>query len=255
MLIRSSQVRGCSIVATDGPIGSTADLLFDDKTWLVRWLVVDTGDLLSGRKVLVPPSALCYANDVSHQYAVRLTKQQIKDSPGVETDEPVSRATEKDLYNYYGWRPYWSTGYYIGAYGDNGSLVEPASRLAPEPAASESPDNASDGQLRSVHEVDGYQIHASDGTIGRVADFLVEDGDWSIRYLIVDTSVWWVGKAVLVSPRSVLKTNWPGRTVDLDVTQQQVRDSPAYDGVETVDRVFERQFHGYYNGLRAVESV
>jgi hypothetical protein len=255
MLIRSSQVRGCSIVATDGPIGSTVDLLFDDTTWLVRWLVVDTGDFLPGHKVLIPPCALSYANDVSHQYAVRMTKQQIKDSPGVETDEPVSRAKEKNLYNYYGWRPYWSTGFYIEPYADNGSLVEPASRLVPEPASSKSLDTESDGQLRSVHEVDGYHIHASDGTIGRVVDFLVEDGDWSIRYLIVDTSVWWVGKAVLVSPRSVLKTNWPGRTVDLDVTRQQVRDSPAYDSVEAVDRAYERQFHGYYNGLRAVEPA
>ena len=255
MLIRSSQVRGCSIVATDGPIGSTVDLLFDDITWLVRWLVVDTGDLLPGRKVLIPPSALSYANDVSHQYAVRLSRQQIKDSPGVETDEPVSRATEKDLYNHYGWRPYWSTGFYMGGYCDAGSLVEPASRLAPGPAISEGPENASDGHLRSVREVDGYHIHASDGTIGCVADFLVEDGDWSIRYLIADTSVWWFGKAVLVSPRSVLKTNWPGRTVDLDVTRQQIKDSPAYDGSEAVDRAYERQFHGYYDDLRALQPA
>jgi hypothetical protein len=255
MLLHYSKIRGCSIGATDGPIGSVADVLFDDSTWLARWLVVDTGGFLPGRKVLIPPTVLGHLNPIGHRYAVRLTRQQIKDSPSIDTDEPVSRVMETDLYDYYGWSPYWSMGFYMGGYGYAGSPNQP-SGLGFRPRGLERADHMTDGpQLRSAHEVKGYHIHASDGAIGQVADFLVEDGDWSIHYLVLDTAVWWPGKAVLISPRSVLKTNWSDRTVDLDVTRQQIKDSPAYDGSEAIDRAYEYEFHGYYDGLRVKEPV
>lgn len=256
MLIHSSKIRGCSIGATDGRIGSIVDLLFDDSTWLVRWLVVDTGALLPGRSALLPPSALSHVNHIGHQYAVRLTKQQIKDSPGVDTDKPVSRAMETDLYDFYGWTPYWSTGLYMGGYGYPGLLIDPFGGSGSRGIGSARPDHTDDGpQLRSVREVNGYDTHASDGAIGHVADFLVEDGDWSIHYLVVDTADWWIGKSILVSPRSVLKTSWPKLTIDLNVTRQQIKDSPAYDGSEAVDRAYEYQYHGYYDGCRVHEPV
>jgi hypothetical protein len=258
MLIHGSKIRGCSVGATDGPIGSIVDILFDDATWLVRWLVVDTGGLLPGRQVLLPPSALGHINHIGGQYAVRLTKQQIKDSPGVNTDEPVSRAMETDLYDYYGWTPYWpmSMGFYLGGYSYSGGpvLLSGKGNKARE-SAIQTAAMAQGPHLRSEREVSGYRIHASDGALGHVADFLIEDGDWSIHYLVVQTSDWWPGKAVLVSPRSVLKTNWSGRTVDLDVTRQQIKDSPAYDGSEAVDRAYEFKFHGYYDGCRVHEPV
>jgi hypothetical protein len=257
MLIHASKIRGFSIGAADGPIGSIADILFDDATWIVRWLVVDTGGLLPGRKVLIPPSALGHVNHVERQYAVRLTKQQIKDSPSVNTDEPVSRAMETGLYDYYGWSPYWSMGFYMGGYGYAGWPIEPAGMGSRSRAiASQKADHKGEGpQLRSAHEVNGYHLHATDGAIGQVADFLIEDGDWSIHYLVVDTAGWWPGKTVLVSPRSALKINWPDRTVDLNVTRKQIKDSPAYDGSEVVDRAYEYKFHGYYNECRVKEPV
>ena len=58
MLTNASLIKGCTVAASDGHIGSVSDFLFDDSTWLVRWLVVDTGNWLSGRKVLLPPSVL-----------------------------------------------------------------------------------------------------------------------------------------------------------------------------------------------------
>jgi hypothetical protein len=145
----------------------------------------------------------------------------------------------------------------MGGYSYAGFPVEPSALgCKRREVEDKSRDHTPEGpQLRSVHEVDGYHIHASDGAIGHVADFLIEDGDWSIHYLIVQTSDWWPGKAVLVSPRSVLKTDWRNRTVDLDVTRQQIKGSPAYDGSEEIDRGYEYKFHGYYNGIRVPEPV
>jgi hypothetical protein len=257
MLIHGSKIRGCSIGATDGEIGSISDLLFDDASWRIRWLVVDSGNIFPGRKVLIPPSALSLVNHIGHQFAVRLTKQQIKDSPGVDTDKPVSRAMETGLYDYYGWAPYFSTGFYMGGYTYAGFPIEPSAITSrPRDVPHQNADQTSDGtQLRSAHEVGGYHIHASDGGIGHVADFLIEDGDWSIHYLVVDTRDWWPGKTVLVSPRSVRKTDWSARTVDLDITRQQIKDSPPYDGSQAIDRAYEYKFHGYYNGVRVPEPV
>ena len=104
-----------------------------------------------------------------------------------------------------------------------------------------------DPHLRSIDAVTGYHIHASDGEIGHVEDFLVDDTDWSIHYLVVDTKNWWPGKKVLISPRSAQSVNWTDRLVNLNVDRQRVKDSPIYDASTTVDRAYETQFHSYYS--------
>jgi hypothetical protein len=256
MLRHTSDIIGYAIGTTDGPLGSITDLLFDDVTWRVRWLVVDTGAFLNGRKVLLPPSALSHVNHIGHRLSVNLTKQQVKDSPGISTDEPVSSQMETDLYDYYGWSPYWATGFYMGGYGYFGGPFAPsANGFQSRDRAETARRGHGDQHLRSVHEVKGYHIHASDGEIGHVADFLLEDGDWSLHYLVIDTHNWWPGKKVLISPRSIKSADWSSRTVNLDVDRRKVKDSPAYDGSQAVDRAYEYQFHGYYDGSKVPEPV
>ena len=85
-------------------------------------------------------------------------------------------------------------------------------------------------------------IHARNGEIGHVADFLVEDGDWSIHYLVVDTQNWWPGKKVLISPRSITATDWSMRTVSLAVDRKKVKDSLEYDGSKAIDRAYNTSF-------------
>jgi hypothetical protein len=111
-----------------------------------------------------------------------------------------------------------------------------------------------DLHLRSIQAVTGYHIHASDGEIGHVEDFLVEDADWSIHYLVVDTKNWWPGKKVLISPRSAQKIDWTGRLVSLDVNRQRVKDSPTYDATTMVDRAYEHHFHSHYGEARATDQ-
>jgi hypothetical protein len=240
MLRLASEMKGYSIGATDGPIGAIHDLLFDDQTWRVRWLVADTGHVLPGRKVLLPPSSLGHVNHIGHQFSVRLTKDMVKNCPDIEADAPVSRRMEADTYDYLGWAPYWNTGFYFGgyAYGGAPALVHEHQEM-----------DKGDAHLRSVHEVTGYDIAAHDGLIGHVADVLVEDGDWGIRYLVVDTRHFWERQRVLISPRSVESIDWVKRAVSLDVDREAVKNSPAYDGAETINRLYEAQFHDYYSNL------
>jgi sporulation protein YlmC with PRC-barrel domain len=259
MLRAASTINGYAIAASDGRIGTVNDFLFDDASWLFRWFVVDTGKWLSGRKVLLPPSVLGHPNLKTEEFAVRLTMQQVKDSPNIDTERPVSRQIETNIYNYYGWRPYWGgSGFLMGGYGGygygyGGGTIAPmpsleTRRRTEEIAAVQR--SHDDPHLRSMDAVNGYHIHASDGEIGHVEDFLVEDEDWSIHYLVVDTTNWLPGKKVLISPQSIRAIDWTDNLVNLSVDRQRVKDSPAYDASVTVDRAYENHFHNYYGDVR-----
>jgi sporulation protein YlmC with PRC-barrel domain len=255
MVWNASTIRGYAVVASDGKIGTVNDLLFDDTTWLVRWLVVETGSWLSSRKVLLPSSALGYLDAQKQECLIRLTMQQVKDSPDVDTDRPVSRQMETGTYAYYGYNPFWNSGYgqvgdvgFLGGYGYMGGMGG-AMLLPPGPDASGSPQgddkigdaarSSDDVHLRSVAAVCGYHIQASDGEIGHVETFLVALADWSIRYLVVDTTNWWPGRKVLISPLSIRKIEWLDRLVELDVDRRTVKESPAYDETKDIDDAYD----------------
>lgn len=251
MIWNASKIKGYTVAASDGDIGTVNDLLFDDQSWHIRWLVVDTGTWFTERKVLLPTSALGHANDSTEKFSVKLTRQQVKDSPDVDTARPVSRQSESDIYGYYGWSPYWGGGLYAAGYGSG--MTAPV--LAPVPdeqrverEAIEAQHRHDDPHLRSIKEVEGYYIQATDGDIGHVEDMLVEESDWSIHYLVIDTKNWWPGKKVLITPHAARDINWANKTVSLDVNRDTVKNSPPYDASTVVDRDYEDRFSAYYTG-------
>src|SRR3546814_283659 len=192
MLWRTSQIIGYDIQATDDSIGEVHDLLVDDETWAVRWLVVDTGSWLPGRKVLLPPSCLGRPNAEARRFPVEMTRKKVEESPDLDTDKPVSRQAETDIYDYYGWAPYWTAGYWPGA-----AAIPPAGAAPPEIEQVRRADAPKgDPHLRSVKEVTGYHIRATDDEIRHVEEFLVEDGSWAVSYMVVDPRNWWqIGRA------------------------------------------------------------
>jgi hypothetical protein len=252
MLWRASSLEGHAIQATDGRIGSVSDLLFDDRDWTVRWLVVDTGTWLTGRKVLVPPSALGRPDDVSRELPVGLTRRQVEESPDIDTDAPVSRQHESDVYMHYGWTPYWMPTYVApmaeataarpGHTSDSGAGAQTiASVEGGVPTAAEG-----DPGLRSMHHVRGYHVGASDGDIGHVEELLVEDDTWAVRWLVIDTRNWWPGRFVLVSPRWAESISWPDRRIVVGCSRAQVESSPEFHADMTVDRQYEERLSDYY---------
>ena len=261
MLWNASALKRYAITASDGQIGTVSDFLFDDLSWRVRWLVVDTGKWLPGRKVLLPPSVLGQLDAKEHEFSVTLTDQQIKDSPAIDTDRPVSRQMETRVYDYYGWSPYWRTGFSIegcdhmpgAGMGTMGTAAIVTSRSPGSTRRAKAIADArhcdGDPHLRSIAAVARCHIHASDGEIGHVEDFLVEDADWSIHFLVVDTSNWWFGVKVLIAPRLVRKIDWADRLVNLGVDRRKVKGSPLYDASKTVDWAYENHYHDYYGDI------
>jgi hypothetical protein len=233
MLQVISALRGFAIEASDGRIGTVVDFLFDDASWKVRWLVVECGTWLKGRKVLIHPPAVSYSSLEDEQFDVKLTKAQIESSPSWQEHQPVSQQMQNRVYDHYGWDPARGGAYLGGAMGAMASpMMAPpyfGLQMNSEQHAEVADDQEGDPHLRSVVELIGYHIHALDGDIGHVENFMFDNGDWSLHYFVVDTSNLWLGKRVLIAMQAVKAVEWSDRHIRLDVSREQVRTSPAWD--------------------------
>src|ERR1017187_6371086 len=241
MLRNITQLKGFAIRARDGEIGSLEQFYFDDQSWAIRYLVVNTGDWLSGRLVLVSPLALRQAEWQSKRLDVALTKTQIENSPPIDTHQPVSRQHEAAYLGYYGYPSYWAAPNYPAALEVRREVVAEAEALQAQ--AGREP---ADVHLRSTEAVTGYHIQATDGEIGHVRDFIVDDETWAIRYLEVDTRNLWPGKKVLVSPQWINRVSWADSKVYVDMTTANIQNGPVWDDSIPVTREYEHRLYDYY---------
>ncbi len=218
MLQNIKQLYGTALAATDGAIGHVKDLYFDDKTWVIRYLVVDTGSWLTGRLVLLSPYAFGKWDQYEKTLHVKLPKKQIEDSPSIESHQPVSRQYEIDYYQYYGLPAYWDGG---GMWGLAGfPVVGPSSKDLLEAPQYH---HRADKHLQSTHAVNGYQILTVDGAIGTVSGFMVDDKSWAIRELVVETGHWYAGKEILISPAKVTRINYQDSSVSVNLTKADIQ--------------------------------
>ncbi len=240
MLNEAISLKDYRLDSLDGEIGKIKEFYFDDRHWVIRYLVVDTGNWLTGRQVLISPYALADVNKEEKLIAVNLTKKQIEDSPGLDSDKPVSRQFEEDYSGYFGW-PMYSTGPYI--WGFYPYIVRDPEKWN----VSTKDEKAWDPHLRSTHEVSGYHIQALDDEIGHVDDFLIDDETWAIRYLIVDTRNWWPGKKVLISPQWIERVSWDESKVFINLPGEAIRQAPEYTEKFMLTRDYETILHKHYN--------
>jgi sporulation protein YlmC with PRC-barrel domain len=249
MLKPASGFKGLTIAATDGDIGSVNDLYFDDLSWTIRYLVVDTGTWLPGRQVLISPLSVRRVDD---KILVDLTRNQVQNSPPVEADKPVNRQQEEAIARYYDQRYYWEGPYRWGLLAYPGmppvpTAPIPADAMGEEMAARERETPSGDPTLRSSRDVTGYYIAALDGEIGHVDDFLVEDRAWAIRYLLVATRNWWPGKKVLISPEWIKTVSWADSQVQVDLRRDEIKAAPEYDPSRPFDREYESRLIEHHN--------
>lgn len=237
-LRKLSDLRQYAIHATDGDIGRPEEVYFDDGTWAIRYLVVNTGTWLLGRRVLITPVAIGNLDDSTRILSLNLTRGRVKDSPPVDTEKPISRQYEEEYHRHYGWPRYW-----------NASLM-PGPRIAPPPLLTPPPGveaHVENLHLRSSAEVTGYYIEARDGEIGHVEDFIIDDRDWVVRYLEVDTQNWWPGKKVLVGLAWVEHISWAEGKVSVNLARAVIKSAPEYDPARVISRDYEVQLYKYYS--------
>jgi len=259
MLFALSGLVRCPVEATDGHIGTIKDCLFDDTSWRVRWLVVETGVWRPGRQFLVHPSSVTGIDPASQAglgmmrtgdaltVAVGLTQAQVAAGPDIGQDEPVTAETQARFYSHYGWEPNWGDAYF-----GPDALASPFAPPPHLPAAAEELEtvqvmpSGGDSHLRSVVDLIGYRAHASDGDIGHVVQALAASPDWVVRYLVVDTGHWLPGRQVQLAPFAVAGIDAVERRVALNVTRAQVRASPAWDPIAMAQEITEQELHGHY---------
>lgn len=245
MLRSVKDLQGYKIQAIDGEIGEVHEFLFDDQSWSIRYLVVNTGRWLQTRLVLISPQSLGKPDWRNKLFPVNLTKDKIEHSPSIDAHKPVSRQQEQDLSNYYGWPVYWS-GIGAGFPGAVPPVVSPGA-LEGEYAWRPSETRPGDPHLRSTREVIDYKIQADDDRIGNVEDFILEDDIWSIRYMVVDTGKWLLpGKKVLIALPWIRDIDWNESSVYVDLTSAEVEQSPEYDPDKIINREFETELFNYY---------
>ncbi len=219
MLQNTKQLCGKKLGAIDGEIGHVKDFYFDDQTWTIRYLVVDTGSWLTGRQVLLTPHAFGTHALGSHAFGiaaaaddvlrVKLTRKQIEDSPSIDAHRPISRQNEEDYYRYYGWPTYWQGGGVWGLWGMAPILPTPPPEVRPHHGHNQ----RDDLHLRSTKAATGYAVHATDGEVGSVSGFMLDGASWQIREIAVETGHWYAGKAIYVGTKNITRISYDDSSV------------------------------------------
>jgi hypothetical protein len=235
MLRRIKDFEKYMLRAIDGNIGRAKEFLFDDSTWEVRYVVVDTGSWLSGRKVLISPNSLNAIRGNDHVILADLTRNQIEWSPRLESDEPVSHQFEREYNSYYSWpsfgggifsgrstaypagaraRHSLSQGQYVANFGSVGKTLHE--------------EKLCDSHLLSTDDFKGAYIHALNGEIGHIEDLMLEEENWTIRYIQVENENWLPGRHVLISPQWIERLCWPEARIFVNLTTEAILGSPEY---------------------------
>ncbi len=257
MLRSINDLHGLIVEGTDGSIGRINDLYFDDQAWTIRFLVVETGAWLEGRKLLISPMATGEPDWGRRLLPVSVTREQVRGSPNVDSHKPVSRQHEIENYAYYGYPYYWGGS---GIWGDGmrprkmmaaygGATLPEAERQETEFVQAQADarrQRGDDPHLRSARGMIRYHIHATDGEIGHIDGMIVDDETWTIRYLVVNTSDWWLGHQVLVAPPLISDVSWLEATVSVDLSRGAIKRAPAYDPDALPDREQETSMYEHY---------
>jgi len=246
MLQSLKNIEGYGLKAIDGELGKTKDFYFDDASWTVRYAVVDTQKWLPGRRVLISPTSFKEPQWSQSMIPTSLTMDQVRESPSVETDRPVSRQHEAALAKHFAWPVYWiaPAGIPVPAAAANHPQATTATKEKPTATVEGS------SHLRSLEEVVGYDVQALDGEVGSVSDFIVDTDAWNLRYLVADTRKWFPGGKVLLSLDWIESIDWKSKHVKVDLKEDMVKACPPYKPSNAVNREYEERIYDYYGRPR-----
>ncbi|MBE0662983.1 MAG: PRC-barrel domain-containing protein [Bacteroidales bacterium] len=238
---------GYSIETNDGMEGKIKDFLFDEDNWAVRYLEADFGGFFNDKRVILPVDVIINPNWENNQILLNTSKEKIGLSPAPAEIPTISREYEQKLYEHYGYPMYWGAGYVpplpSGAYFPARPLNVPKNKQISEKAMNSS--------LRSFKDVEGYNIRATDDTLGHVEDLIVDDADWQLVYLIVDTSNWlpW-SKKVMLAVDWMKEISYANREVKINLTTDTIKDAPDYDSDQPIEMSYEHELSEYYQRNR-----
>jgi hypothetical protein len=206
MITTAKQIRGCQVCSTDVPVGRVEDILFDDRTWLLRNLVVRIGNLFHRRRVLIGLGQVLRADWPARRVDLGISITQVHAAPPLESDPPVAVRRQREDAKYLAWDAYWA-GVFDG------------------------PADPGDPNLQSTYATTGHRVEGADKDSGRIENFVVDDREWRIRYLIVGVRRGIHPRHVLIAPTWVESISWDEHKVRLTVPRVLVEHSPEFHGI------------------------
>ncbi len=242
------ELNGFTVQAIDGEKGNVKNFLFDEDTWVIRYVDVDLGNFFVEKRVLIPREQLGLPDWENNHFPVNLTTQRIENAPGLEYDLPVSRRYEQDLAQYYDVVPYWPTD--MALYPNRESMFTSNQIIRiPQNMAKE---EKLDTNLRSFTEVKGYSIKSTDDTFGHIEDLIIDDTDWQILYVVLDTKnlVPW-SKQVILPIEYIEEIDFPNREVRIQLTKDAIKNAPEYDSDKVINTDYEKVLYDFY-GQRVI---
>ncbi|MGD0300710.1 MAG: PRC-barrel domain-containing protein [Bryobacteraceae bacterium] len=242
MLTNAAFLKGLTIQATDGELGTVNQFYFDDETWAIRYLTVETGGWLGGRSVLISPFSILHTDWHAKRLDVSLTKKQVENSPDINTHQPVSRQHEAEYNLYYGYPYYWGGAFLWGPARYPAGLTNPSTK----PNARRIERESTDSHLRSTEAITGYYVEATNGEIGHVNGFVIDDAAWAIRYVEVATRNWLPGKKVLISPAWIKRVSWEESEIYAGLSREAIQSCPEYLLSKPLTREYENRLYAHY---------
>lgn len=202
--ISLKQLLGYKISAIDGEIGKVKEFYFDETSWTVRYIIVETGSLFFGRKVMISTQAIIDAQWETEHFLTNMTIQQIENSPKVDDGKQLTRGQEILLNQHYNWKSYWDASIQKIADGSNSYLVH-------------------------ANDLTGYQLIASDGQVGNIKDLIVAKASWKINSIVIDAFKTSPAKEILLSPKWIKEINADRSAAVSDHTTAEIKSNPAYN--------------------------
>lgn len=255
MLTSLNKMIGWTVTASDGPIGHITAAFFNDQTWVIRYLVVDTGVWLAKREVLVSPFSINNMSIADGNVDVSLTREQVRTSPDIDTHKPISRQHEIAHQKHFTYPSFWGArGVLLGEpYSMTPALSSPATDPTPFEVGACNERTSTDAHLRSSVSVTGYSIIGTDAdigqtstghtSIGHVKDFIFDEQLWAIKYLVVDTGGCLTGgRSVLLDICFVKSIAWETSSLRVSLTRGEVDAGPEYDESQPVDHSSGKSF-------------
>ncbi|MCM2677087.1 PRC-barrel domain-containing protein [Alkalicoccobacillus plakortidis] len=259
MFVQAKTLESFSMNATDGELGSIADLYFESNTFTLRYFVGDTRTWFFGGKVLISPEAVTSLDLEKDLININETKEQIKNSPKPSEHEPVSRQYETELRDHYGWTHYWGApiGGAGAGMGTPGAYPAAPGLMMPPPGRDRALNktdyeqdalshHSENNLLQSITDLRGYKIHAKNGEVGKALDFILNEKNWTINYIIVDVGGVFTREPIPLAAEWITDISWQDKTITVNVEKELIESAPDYELHEAFTREHETQLYAHY---------
>ena len=284
-MIKSNTLLEYTLFGFDGYIGQCTDIYFDDQEWMVRYFVTKISDETSGVVTLISPLAIGKLDEERKEIMVALDSEKIKNSPAIDTNLPISRQYEIALRRYYEWPIYWGNKSFLDLPPVKG-MEEPVVPLdevgrpvegrfdvpvseemltdTSEEGIPEEPDEEDlletefgrseediqfSPQLRSILELQGYRIQTSDADKSTLEQVIIDETDWTIRYLIVNLRNSHENERILLTLHWIQDIDWASSRIFVSLNQEHMEGAPRYSPDQKISLEYEKRVFGYYDSL------